>query len=47
MLVGAAAILLMINVLYRLSLRSNKERDREEEARDYFDEHGQWPAWYR
>ncbi|HEY4278286.1 MAG TPA: hypothetical protein VGM91_08715 [Conexibacter sp.] len=47
MLIGTAIIVLMINVLFRLSVRSNDERDREEEARVYFDEHGDWPAWYR
>jgi hypothetical protein len=43
-LLGAALIVWMINWLFRLSLQSNKDRDREEEARDYFDEHGRWPG---
>jgi hypothetical protein len=33
----------MINWMYRMSIESNRERDREEEAREYFDEHGRWP----
>ncbi len=34
----------MINWMYRMSVQSNRERDREEEARRYFDEHGRWPG---
>jgi hypothetical protein len=33
----------MINWMYRLSVASNLDRDREEQAREYFDEHGRWP----
>jgi hypothetical protein len=33
----------LINWMFRLSVQSNRERDREEEARDYFDAHGRWP----
>ena len=33
----------MINWMYRMSVDSNRERDREEAARDYFSEHGRWP----
>lgn len=33
----------MINWMYRLSVESNLDRDREEQAREYFDEHGRWP----
>jgi len=47
MLIGTAVIVLMINLLFRLSIRSNGERTREEEARAYYDEHGSWPSWYR
>ena len=39
----AALIVWMINWMYRMSIESNRERDREEEARDYFDRHGRWP----
>jgi hypothetical protein len=34
----------MINWLFRLSLQSNRDRDREERAREYFDRHGYWPG---
>jgi O-antigen/teichoic acid export membrane protein len=42
-LLGIALIVWMINWLFRMSLASNKERDVEERAREYFDEHGRWP----
>ncbi|HUE25286.1 MAG TPA: hypothetical protein VMP89_00815 [Solirubrobacteraceae bacterium] len=34
----------MINWMYRLSVASNRDRDREEDARNYFDRHGRWPS---
>jgi hypothetical protein len=33
----------LINWMYRISVASNRDRDREEEARAYFDRHGRWP----
>ena len=33
----------LINWLFRMSVESNRDREREEEARRYFDEHGRWP----
>lgn len=41
--VGAAASILLLNVLYRIGVSGDAERDREEAARTYFDEHGRWP----
>lgn len=38
-----ALIVWMINWLYRLSVRSNEDREYEERARDYFDRTGRWP----
>jgi hypothetical protein len=43
-LVGAALVVLLINLFIRLSIQSNRDRDREDRARDYFDEHGRWPG---
>jgi hypothetical protein len=43
MFVGAAGAILLLNVLYRVGVTGDEERDREAEARDYFDEHGHWP----
>ncbi len=42
-LLGAALIVWMINWFFRMSIESNKDRDREEEAREYFDRTGRWP----
>jgi protein-S-isoprenylcysteine O-methyltransferase Ste14 len=38
-----ALIVWMLNWLFRLSLRSNEDREEEERAREYFDRTGQWP----
>jgi protein-S-isoprenylcysteine O-methyltransferase Ste14 len=38
-----ALIVWMLNWMYRLSIRSNEERDDEERAREYFDRTGRWP----
>jgi protein-S-isoprenylcysteine O-methyltransferase Ste14 len=38
-----AVIVWMINWMYRLSVRSNIEREEEERARDYFERTGRWP----
>ncbi|HEY2318956.1 MAG TPA: hypothetical protein VGH67_11710 [Solirubrobacteraceae bacterium] len=38
-----ALIVWMLNWMYRLSVRSNEDREREERAREYFDRTGRWP----
>jgi hypothetical protein len=43
-LIGSAGIVLLINVLFRLSLVSNKEREQEERAREEFEHSGRWPG---
>jgi hypothetical protein len=43
-LIGFAFIVLLINLLFRLSLVSNRERDEEERARAYYERHGHWPG---
>ena len=40
---SAATAVLLLNVLYRIGAEGDKERDAEEAARAYFDEHGRWP----
>ena len=42
-LIIAALIVWMINWMFRMSVQSNRDREREEEARRYFDHHGRWP----
>lgn len=41
--IGVAASILLLNVLYRVGVSGDRERDEEEEARVYFDAHGRWP----
>lgn len=41
--ISAATAVLLFNFLWRMGVEGNKDRDREEAARDYFDEHGRWP----
>jgi hypothetical protein len=43
MAVGGGLSVLLLNFMYRLSVSSELDREREEEARAYFDEHGDWP----
>ncbi len=43
-LIIVAVIVWMINWLFRMSVESNRDRDREEAARDYFERHGRWPG---
>jgi hypothetical protein len=42
--ISAATAVLLLNVLFRIGMEGDKARDREEEARRYFDEHGRWPG---
>jgi len=41
--ISAASAVLLLNVLYRMGVEGDKERDTEEAAREYFDKHGHWP----
>ena len=40
---GAGLSVLLLNVLFRIGVSGEGQLDREEAARDYFDEHGEWP----
>ena len=42
-LIGCAALLVLSILIFRAGLASNADRDREEAARVFFDEHGRWP----
>ncbi len=46
-LVGVGMLVALLNVLMRLGIESGADRDREDEARGYFDRHGRWPAGRR
>ena len=41
--IGVAASVLLLNVLYRIGVKGDLEREDEEAARVYYDEHGRWP----
>lgn len=43
MAVGGGLAVVLLNLLYRLGVSGDRDRQREEEARRYFDEHGAWP----
>jgi hypothetical protein len=43
MFTGAAVAVLLLNVLHRIGVDGDVDRDREDRARRYFDEHGRWP----
>jgi hypothetical protein len=43
LLVSAGLSVWLINLLYRIGVRGDRERDTEDRARDYFTEHGHWP----
>jgi hypothetical protein len=43
LVIGAAFTVLLMNVFFRIGVEGDKDRDREEAARTYFDEHGRWP----
>lgn len=43
LMVAAGSSLWLMNLLIRVSIADDKDRDAEVEARAYFDEHGVWP----
>jgi len=43
LVVSAGLSVWLLNVLHRIGVRGDRERDREARARAYFDEHGRWP----
>jgi hypothetical protein len=43
LLVSAGLSVWLINFLYRVGVRGDRDRDSEDRARAYFDEHGRWP----
>jgi hypothetical protein len=43
MAAGGGLAVLLLNFLYRLGVSGDRDREQEERARRYFDEHGEWP----
>jgi hypothetical protein len=41
--VGAGLSVMLLNLLYRIGVSGDYDREREEEARKHFDAHGVWP----
>ena len=41
---AAGASLFLMNILMRMGIAGDKDRDDEDEARAYFDRHGRWPG---
>ena len=42
-IIGAGLAIWLMNVLFRVGLDNDQDRDREDAARDFFDSHGHWP----
>jgi drug/metabolite transporter (DMT)-like permease len=42
-LIGAALLVVLANVLMRIGLQSEQDREREQANRRYFSRHGRWP----
>jgi hypothetical protein len=40
---GAGLSVLLLNLLYRIGVQGESERDKEDEARAYHQKHGRWP----
>jgi hypothetical protein len=43
MFMGMAIAVLLMNVFFRIGASGDKDRDAEDEARAFLDEHGYWP----
>jgi hypothetical protein len=43
MAVGGGLSVLLLNILYRVGVQGESEREREDAARAYYAEHGAWP----
>lgn len=42
-IIGAGLAIWLMNVLFRVGLGNDVDRDREDAARDFYDAHGRWP----
>jgi hypothetical protein len=43
MFIGCAGVVIVANVLFRMGASGDADRQEEEAARRYFDQHGHWP----
>jgi hypothetical protein len=42
-IIGAGLSIWLLNVLFRMGVKGDQERDDEADARRFFDQHGHWP----
>jgi len=42
-IIGAGAAVWLLNVIFRVGVQGERDRDAEDEARDFYSEHGYWP----
>jgi hypothetical protein len=42
-IIGAGLAILLLNLLFRIGMTGDRERDEEDAARDFYDLHGHWP----
>jgi hypothetical protein len=42
--VSAGLAIYFVNWLFRIGVEGDREREREDEAREYFSRHGRWPS---
>ncbi|HEV3046883.1 MAG TPA: hypothetical protein VGY13_05925 [Solirubrobacteraceae bacterium] len=43
-IVSAGLAIYFVNWLFRIGVEGDREREREDAAREYFDRHGHWPS---
>lgn len=43
-IIGAGLSIYLLNVLHRMGVKGDRERDAERDARAFFDAHGHWPG---
>lgn len=43
LLISAGASVYLLNLLFRVGVKGDKQRDKEEAARRHYDQHGKWP----
>jgi hypothetical protein len=42
-IIGAGLAILLLNLLFRIGMTGDRERDEEDEAREFYSRHGHWP----